>query len=46
MNDELKKIVVALAEKAKDAEKPHEAMQLAQAALSVAQAAGVLAAMK
>lgn len=42
MKDDLKKVIAALARKAESADKPHEAMQLAQAALNVAQALGIL----
>jgi len=36
--NELKEAIVTLAQRAKDAEKPNEAMQLAQAALNLAHA--------
>lgn len=42
MEPELNNEIYNLARKAAAAEKPHEAMQLAQAALSVAQAKSIL----
>jgi len=44
--DTLKEVVVALAKKAEQASAPHEAMQLAQAALNVAHALATLNAAK
>lgn len=38
MTEAMKNVILALAKKAEAAEEPHKAMQLAQAALSVAQA--------
>lgn len=43
-DDDIKKHVKALVVRASHAEKPHEAVQFAQAALNAAQAAQVLAA--
>jgi hypothetical protein len=42
MNDELKNVVTKLAEKSAAAERPGDAMQLAQAALNVAHALATL----
>ena len=43
MQTEIETAIKALAEKAKDAKQPHEAMQFAQAALNLAHTVGIIA---